>query len=114
MAIVSKVVLLVLINHLWRQVDVVVLINDVRRGRHWHRHVVIVSRLHHWHMNHFVDNMGSLDTSSAMQFAALLLVRLSPQLLPVMVTSFAIQFGSICSRRRWPKIPQKQASVCNI
>jgi len=115
MAIVSKVVLLVLINDLWRQVDVVVLINDVRRGRYWHRHVVIVSRLHHWHMNHFVDNMGLLDTSSAMQFAALLLVRLSPQLLPVIVISFAIQFGSICSRRRrWPKIPQKQASVCNI
>ena len=110
MAIVSKVVLLVLINDLWRQVDVVVLINDVRRGRYWHRHVVIVSRLHHWHMNHFVDNMGLLDTSSAMQFAALLLVRLSPQLLPVIVISFAIQFGSICSRRRrWPKIPQKKA-----
>ena len=116
LAVISEVMLRMLVDDLWRQVDIVVLVDDMRWRRHWDRHIVVVGRLHHWHMNHPVDDLRFFTATSALTSTAVCLVLHRPHVLPVVVASFAIQlivrwgqWGS--TGRLRPEIPQQPAST---
>ena len=103
LAVISEVMLRMLVDYLWRQVDIVVLVDDMRWRRHWDRHIV-------------VDDLRFFTATSALPSTAVCLVLHCPHVLPVVVASFAIQlilrwgqWGS--TGRLRPEIPQQPAST---
>ena len=111
MAVIVELMMRLLVDDFRRQVDITVLVDDVGWGRHRHRHIVIVSTVVHWHMNHPVDDLLFFRASSALKRTAFFLVPFSPKVFPVVVAIFAIEHVRVPVGRMWPKIPHKDASL---
>ena len=98
LAVISEVMLRMLVDDLWRQVDIVVLVDDMRWRRQWDRHIV-------------VDDLRFFTATSALTSTAVCLVLHCPHVLPVVVASFTIQHIRLTTGRLGPEIPQQPAST---
>ena len=107
MAVIVEFMMRVLIDDFRRQVEITVLVDDLGWGRH--RHIVIVSRVEHWHMNHLVDDLLFFRAASALERTAFFLVPFSPKVFPVVVAIIAIEHVRVVRGRTGPKIPHKDA-----
>ena len=85
MAIVSEVMLLLLVNDRCGA-HIVSLVDHMRMRWHWHRHMNDVRRLMNGLINFVVDHFGvswMINTSASEIVAAVFLLHLGPQVLPV-------------------------------
>jgi len=111
MAIVSEVVLLVLVNDRCGA-HIVSLVDHMRMRWHWHRHMNDVRRLMNGLINFVVDHFGvswMINTSASEIVAAVFLLHLGPQVLPVVEAHLTID-RFIC-RGPWPEMPQEEAQA---
>ena len=101
MAVIVEFMMRVLIDDFRRQVEITVLVDDLGWGRH--RHIVIVSRVEHWHMNHLVDDLLFFRAASALERTAFFLVPFSPKVFPVVVAIIAIEHVRVARGRTGAK-----------
>mmetsp|Transcript_21018 Transcript_21018/g.49980 ORF Transcript_21018/g.49980 Transcript_21018/m.49980 type:complete len:247 (-) Transcript_21018:110-850(-) len=100
----------VVVDNVWRCVDIASLVNHVARRRNWHRHVDNVARLVHRHPHVVIDHMVMLRRRAPLAelLAAVVLLRRGPHLLPILIILIAIDHHLAEAGRGWPQPPPQQ------
>eukprot|EP00438_Fugacium_kawagutii_P018242 Skav231324 [mRNA] locus=scaffold819:14817:15296:+ [translate_table: standard] len=75
---------------------------------------MIVATHRHRHMNDFIHDVRFLSAASTLELATFCLVLSGPQVLPVVVVSFAIGTHVSVSTIAWPQKPQKKTPVALV